>query len=131
MEKAGLLRLQTRFSVIFLGLVLAACARPAPSLPPAYVASGAQTESERAMSCADVDNQLSENKQQVKVLEAEIASNRHDNQTLGYVAAVIMPPLALAAESNSSEKAMLDRLQTERDQLYILKRAKSCVVTAN
>eukprot|EP00435_Cladocopium_sp_Y103_P078295 s1_g2034.t1 len=125
--KAGPLRLQNSVALISGLLVLAACARAAPSLPSAAsVSASSLTEAERSMSCADIEVKLDENKQESQRLNDVINGNRDQNQAVGYVAAVAFPPLALATESNTEEKEGLDRLQAERDQLYRVKRVKAC-----
>lgn len=129
MERDGPLHLPNKILTIVALAGLAACARSAPSLPSSAVVSEASlSPREQAMSCEDVDARLAENKQEASRLNGLIAANRGGNQAIGYVAAAAFPPLALAAESNSTEKEALDQLQNERDGLYRVKRAKSCTV---
>jgi hypothetical protein len=69
---------------------------------------------------------MAANKERAGELDAIIQSNRHDNQVIGYIGSVTLPPLMLAAEMNADEKRELDGLQVERDRLYQVKRAKAC-----
>lgn len=84
------------------------------------------SEAERAMSCADVKESIATSQQRTREVESVIQGNRHDNQVIGYVATLTIPPLALAANHNSDEKKQLDRLQSERDRLYVVWRLKDC-----
>jgi hypothetical protein len=129
MERGGRLRIQIEIIAVAFGLAVAGCARSAPALPVSYQGAAPDvqlTEAERAMTCMEIDNKLAAGEQKTKDLEGIIQGNRHDNQVIGYVAAITVPPLALLADGNSKEKEQLDKLQTERDRLYTVRRAKSC-----
>ena len=119
--------MKTSILILFIGLAAAGCARAAPSLPSAQTIAPVQMEAaERLAACTAIDEQLATSQQRTAELDAIIHSNRRSNQAIGYVAAITLPPLMLAAEENSAEKAELDRLQAERDQLYAKRRAAAC-----
>lgn len=126
MVKEEQLPLQNKISAILVILLLAGCARSAPSLPSSNASAANLSADEKAMTCELANERLGTNKLAAQKLEQEIASNRQSNQTAGYLAGALFPPLALATESNSAEKIDLDRLQLERDRLYIVIRAKRC-----
>jgi hypothetical protein len=110
-------------------LAAAACARSAPPLPASYsgtVPDVQLSEEEKSLTCPAVDSRIAASQQRTQELEGVIKGNRQSNEVIGYVAAVVVPPLALATESNSKEKKELDGLQAERDRLYLVRRAKSC-----
>jgi hypothetical protein len=130
MERAGPLSSQINCLAVFIGgLVLAACARSAPPLPAAYSGSSSQIQlngEEQNLTCVAIDNRIAAKNQRTQELESIIQGNRKENQTIGFVAGLVLPPLALAAEGNSKEKKELDGLQAERDRLYTVRRAKNC-----
>lgn len=119
--------MKTSILILSIGLAAAGCARPAPSLPSAQTIAPVQMEEEeRLVACTAIDEQLVASQRRTTELDAVIQSNRRSNQAIGYVAAITLPPLMLAAEENSAEKAELDRLQAERDHLYAKRRAAAC-----
>jgi hypothetical protein len=112
---------------VFAAIALVGCARSAPPLPSSQaLAPVHMNEAERVPYCAELHAKIDASQKKTNELEAIIAGNRVGNQTIGYVAAVAFPPLALAAQENSAEKKELDRLQAERDALYPKLRAAGC-----
>jgi hypothetical protein len=110
-------------------LALGACAAPAPSLPPEaglVTTLSAPSAADAAKSCEDLAAEWRETHARGAEANAAIAANRGHNQAVGYVAAVLFPPLALASEHNSAEKERLAELQARRDVLIGLARARSC-----
>lgn len=109
-----------------LALVLAACARSAPDLPPQSDPSAIRLSAgEAAMSCTDIASAIDARRAERETLTAEIHGNRQRNQAAGYLGALFIVPL-VAAKNNTDEKTRLDEIQTELDRLYAVNRARRC-----
>lgn len=83
----------------------------------------------KAMSCTEINSEFENLAENDQVLEEQIHSNRHKNQTAGYIAGVLFPPMLLAVDNDNSAKSQLDQNQSYRDQLIITFRAKNCPTT--
>lgn len=59
-------------------------------------------------------------------LEQAIAMSRSHNQTVGYVATVMFPPLWLATRTDDEAKQSLNDLQAKQDRIGRLWAAKRC-----
>ena len=82
---------------------------------------------EAALACEELATQLSRNLQRVAMLEGTIHSQRDSNQAVGYVGAVLFPPLMVIGTQHAiEEKAELDQLQEHRDRLRRVQASKSC-----
>jgi hypothetical protein len=134
MGRAGLSSLSNRLIVLGLILVLAACSRPAADLPPDYGSVSARktvtlsefSESDRKLACPDIDLQRAALKVEADELTGKVMSHRQNNQTAGYIGAVLFPPVLFALELSEDDKAALDRIQGREDALIKLKSIKRC-----
>jgi hypothetical protein len=86
---------------------------------------------EGALSCRDLSLEAGRSRALTRQLEESIAANRGQNQAVGFVAAAVFPPLALAAQHNSDAKKILDEQQARRDRIDRLAGAKGCVPGAS
>lgn len=126
--------MSNRLIVIGLVLVLAACNRPAADLPPDYGSVSARqsvtlagfSEADRALGCPDIEVQRTALKADADALTKKVTSHRQNNQTAGYIGAVLFPPALFALELSSEDKASLDRIQGREDELIKLKSIKRC-----
>ena len=123
MARAELLPLRTIISIAAIALAIAACARNAPELPP--MAESMRIKPVSSTSCVDIDQQLDQLSARMDRLEGDIQSNRHSNQTLGYLGVFFLLPL-IGLESNTAEKASLDAEQHQRDRLLAERTASRC-----
>jgi len=119
---------------VLAAVLLTACARAAPELPPDY---GSMRSSERLTkenftttdlkySGSDIRKERSELAIAEEKYEFSIRSKRGGNQTAGYIAAVLFPPALLATKHSTEEKNALDKIQERRDILIALERFKNC-----
>lgn len=107
-------------------LLLAACASPAPALPPESAAPAPEySAKDSRASCEDIAREWRETADARTKAEANIAANRGHNQALGYFGG-LFPPLLLATEQNEPDKIRLAELQQRRDLLVELARSKGC-----
>jgi hypothetical protein len=72
------------------------------------------------------DRERERNLQTADQLEKAIAGNRGHNQAVGYFGGVLLPPLVLAFKPDSDAKTTLDQLQSQRDRLDRLIKARNC-----
>jgi hypothetical protein len=118
-------------------VVLGACARAAPELPPAYGEKGApelpKLESmgaaDASMSCDAIELERESVRSEMKELEATIVSTHDQNQAIGYAASAFFPPLVLAADHHLKATEQLDEKQQRLDRLILLDRLKACRAT--
>ena len=131
------LLLMNRLFVLFIGISLAACARSAPDLPPDYWSTNPSDKialadfepTDARMSCVEITKEHDGLEQEMEELEAEIRSNRRQNQVAGYFLSVGLPltlPAAGAVDHDTEEKQQLDQDQARMDKLSHLARLKSC-----
>ena len=126
--------MSNRLIVLGLVLVLAACNRPAADLPPDYGSVSARktvtlsefSESDRGLACPEIDLQRAALKVEADQLTGKVMSHRQNNQTAGYIGAVLFPPVLFALELSEDDKAALDRIQGREDALIKLKSIKRC-----
>lgn len=138
MEKDVRLNL-SRAACLLLLVVVGACSRPAPSLPPDRMSTDAVMDgnslkflpADLTRNCTEIEQGLAENAMRMGQIESRIKANRADNQALGYISGVLFPPLVLAAEHNEAEKKELDSLQKKRDTLIALRAHKRCDAVKN
>jgi len=116
------------FFAVLAASLLAACVRSAPDLPTAQAASVQVDagENERLAKCAALRERLAKHQTKARDLNAVVEGNRTKNQTLGYLSATVLFPLALGTEGNQQEKDALDALQKERDAVYAEMKTYRC-----
>lgn len=108
-------------------LILTACARPAPEIPSnSYFDQMASASSYSGANCQDLVNRLAILDIEKRNLETIIASNRQKNQVAGYFGGLFIVP-AMAAEHNLEEKARLDKIQQEQDELRAVASKIECI----
>ncbi|MBO6520549.1 MAG: hypothetical protein JJ900_08615 [Rhodospirillales bacterium] len=122
-------RTAAAFAAILLAGVLASCARPAPSLPDAP-AAGADvqrpvTGAVEVAKCEQLDTRLEMLDEEASRLEYEVRAKRSQNQAAGYFGGLFLVPL-IAIDDQPAEKARLDGIQVERDDIYYEKRRLAC-----
>ncbi len=125
----------TRGTLLALGLlvVLGACARPAPDLPPDYASVNAPNQLEArdfstadlAKSCTEIAAERAELEKLNRLAQAEIQGDRTQNQVAGYFAALFILPV-VAVDTNEKQVALLDRNQVRIDNLRRLSHFKDC-----
>ena len=114
-------------------VMLAACTRSAPDLPPDYgsvrPANPLTIEDfpayMQALDCGQTDARQVELTELNNRATDVIESNRNRNQVAVYFAALFLVPI-IAVDSDEEQKAMLDRNQAELDHLAQLRRVKDC-----
>ena len=128
-------RLSSKTSrALFLALMLGACARSSPELPPNLsdrppeqrLLQGDSESAEAKLDCTGLLQERERNRQTTDELEKKIADNRGRNQAVGYFSGVLFPPLLLAVKPDSDIKTTLDQLQAQRDRIDRLAQAKRC-----
>ena len=133
MGKGVPLPLRNRLAVIF-SIVAAACARSAPDLPPDYgsinatqeISLDAFSEQDANASCTEINAEQERVQVEFAAIENAITSTRQDDQTAGYLAAILLPPAGLAIEQKTERKEQLDHMQARLDELNALSRVKNC-----
>jgi len=113
-------------------VVLAACARRAPDLPPDYgsvtadqaLTAEAFSSADRARTCGDIDTELAVIADKARALDDGIRAKSQTNQAVVYIAGVIAAPLV---DYSIEAKESLDTLQARHDDLISLKRYKACL----
>src|SRR5262245_25826100 len=96
----------SRAALLAITLLLAACARSAPPLPadlsrhapPDRLLPQDRESPDAVLGCEGLAFELAANQQEVGHRERAIEGVRDQNQAVGYAAAVLFPPLWLAAE---------------------------------
>ncbi len=138
MERAVPLRSKSKTALgLCLGLTclaLTACARSAPELPTDYASVNATSSLSDAdfeqvdinATCEEVAAEKEGVLADYAMLEQQITSSRQEEQTAGYLSAVLFPPAALAIDRKEDEKERLDEMQARLDTLSALQRYKSC-----
>ncbi len=114
-------------------MLLAACARSAPDLPPDYGSVNASAklsadQFERAdldKSCVTIVSEQAALTDEAGKLTGVIKGNRKRNQVAGYLGGLFLFPL-VAAKENPGEKRRLDAIQERWDTLIALQRFRDC-----
>lgn len=114
-------------------LVVSACARSAPELPPDYGSVNATAKlsasdfdaADLRTTCLGIDAQQDALTEEASSLTGVIKGNRQHNQVAGYLGGMFLLP-ALAAKENPAEKSRLDEIQARWDKLVQLERFKNC-----
>lgn len=113
-------------------MLVSACARSAAPLPEDYGSVNApkpQTSefptNDQALSCTEVAAEIIKLEGQNRRAEEVIKSDRTQNQTAGYFAALFLVPI-VAVDTNEEQVALLNKNQRRQDDLRRLKRAKAC-----
>ena len=84
------------------------------------------SEPDKALACPEIDLQRAALKTEADELTGKVMSHRQNNQTAGYIGAVLFPPVLFALELSEEDKAALDRIQGREDALIKLKSIKRC-----
>jgi hypothetical protein len=121
-------------SALALALMLGACARSSPELPPNLsdrpaeqrLLPGDSESAEAKLDCAGLFQERERNRVTTGELEKKIADNRGHNQAVGYIGGVLFLPLLLAVKPDSDIKTTLDQLQSQRDRIDRLTLAQKC-----
>ncbi len=136
MQKVEQLNLLSKVSLFVIILLLSGCAKNAPSLPKDY----SSVDSKNKLSNKDFTSKLLQlNCQEIKVqLEqldkinetniSKIKSTRVKDQTIGYISTVLFPPLWFAIDNHSDEKAKIQEVYKQKDNLFKLQAYKKCKI---
>lgn len=109
-------------------LLAGACAAPAAPLPAERSAArplDSFMAEDAARSCDDIRQVWQATTQARDTATQNIAANRKQNQTAGYIG-VFFLPAAIATEGNYNDKEALVAIQARRDTLIELSRTKGC-----
>ena len=114
-------------------LALAACAAPAPPLPPDTtslnrtrdVAASDFSPTDMAMTCSDITAERKTNAAAMKGANDSIEGNRTRNEVATYLGSMFLVPY-LATEGNQAEKDQITQLYQRRDTLIKLAGLKHC-----
>jgi hypothetical protein len=87
--------------------------------------AGDSESAEGRLDCPGLASEYDRNKEATARLEALIAGSRAHNQTVVYVGGVLFPPLLLAVKPDDDAKKTLDELQSQRDRIDRLSKAKA------
>jgi hypothetical protein len=112
--------------VLLLALLLGACARPAPALPPDLSSRPAEQRllpgdaesAEAGLDCPGLALKYQRNK--------EIAAKIDHSQGVPYLHGIGWLSLPLTIKTNSDLKKILDEMQLQRDRIDRLSKAKGC-----
>ncbi len=127
-------RSYSRTKLVLLACLTAACARSAPDLPPDYASVNARQElslesfndKDAKATCEEIAAERDQIKADYVALERQVTSTRGQDQTAGYLSAVLFPPAALLIDQNKDAKKVLDGWQARLDELTALSTVKSC-----
>lgn len=128
-----------KLAVLAVAFVLGACARNAPALPPDLghlppnqrLLVGDAESAEGRMDCPELQQAATQSRVDIDRFEQAIASNRGRNQAAMYFGGVIFPPAYLAVRTDEDAKKALDELQSKRDRIDRLSKAKRCPAGGN
>jgi hypothetical protein len=121
-------------ALLLLALLVGACARQSPQLPPDLSArppeqrllAGDSDSAEAKLDCPALATEYEHNKEATAKIEGVIAGNRGHNQSVVYIGGVLFPPLLLAVKPDDDAKKTLDSLQVQRDRIDRLSKARGC-----
>lgn len=123
---------RTGAALLAASVLLSACARSAAPLPQDYGSvtapkpqSSEFSAQDQALTCPQVAAEIIRLEGQNRRAEAVIKSDRTQNQTAGYFAALFLVPI-VAVDTNEEQVALLNQNQRRQDDLRRLKRAKAC-----
>lgn len=127
-------RLHSRTKPVLLACLIAACARSAPDLPPDYASVNARQElsledfndKDAMATCEEIAAERNQIKANYVTLERQVTSTRRQDQTVGYLSAVLFPPAAILINQNKDAKKVLDEWQARVDELMALSAVKGC-----
>jgi hypothetical protein len=129
-----LLSKASKAGLLLLALLAGACARSSPDLPPDLsnrapeqrLLPGDTESAEARLDCPGLTLEYEHNKEAAGKVEGVIKGNRDHNQAVVYVGGVLFAPLLLAIKPDSDAKKTLDDLQTQRDRIDRLSKARGC-----
>ena len=115
-------------------LLVAACARNSPALPPDLshlpadqrLLVGDADSPEARMDCAALKEEAARNRASKQQYEGVIVANRGQNQAAAYVGGVLFVPALLATRNDDEAKQNLDQLQAQADRIDRLSKARRC-----
>lgn len=111
-------------------LLLSACARPAPPLPPVNAGATIEitplTEQERINRCNQLGDESRNARRDMLEIEQVIQGRRGRDQLSAYLAALLYPPLLSTIDQQKTRKRALDKRQAEIDRNMIELKARSC-----
>ncbi len=101
-------QLHSRTELVLLACLTAACARSAPDLPPDYASVNARQElsledfndKDAMTTCEEIAAERDKIKTDHVALERQVTSTRRQDQTVGYLSAVLFPPAAILINLN-------------------------------
>lgn len=122
-----------RHSLLLCCLVLAACQAAAPALPPDTTGSTAArraaasdfAQADLDLSCEQIAGQQADATTQIDAGNKAIGANRRSNEIATYAGA-FFTPIYIATESNSDDKAAIQKAYQRRDTLEKLRVFKGC-----
>lgn len=88
--------------------------------------AGDAESAEGQLDCGGLADERSRNREAAQKLEGAIASNRGQNQAVGYFGGLLFPPLLIALRPDEDAKKALDDLQVQRDRIDRLTKARKC-----
>ena len=113
-------------NLLAITIILNGCARAAPELPDAQRLDAMSRSSTYANSnCPQILQKISDLESEKRQMEYIIQSNRGRNQAAGYFAGLFIVPI-VAVDNNSIEKARLDEIQIQLDELRAVGNIKFC-----
>lgn len=115
-------------------LLLAACARNSPALPPDLshlspeqrLLAGDAESPEATMDCAALKDEAARNRVAKQQYEGVIHGNRGQNQAAAFIGGAVFLPAYLATKGDEDAKKNLDQLQAQADRIDRLSKAKAC-----
>ncbi len=127
-------QLHSRTEFVLLACLTAACARSAPDLPPDYASVNARQElsledfndKDAMATCEEIAAERNQIKANYVTLERQVTSTRRQDQTVGYLSAILLPPAAILIDQNKDAKKVLDEWQARLDVLMALSTVKGC-----
>src|SRR4051812_23824605 len=96
----------SRIAAIVACLMATGCAAGPPALPPPRMVLPPKPSADPA-TCGALVKDLGRIDRNIRAANARIEAERPRNQAVGYFAAVLFPPLLLAAEDNSAERSAI------------------------
>ncbi len=76
--------------------------------------------------CEEIAAERDQIKANYLALESQVTSTRRQDQTVGYLSAVLFPPAAILIDQNKDAKKVLDEWQARPDELMALSAVKGC-----
>ena len=113
-------------------LLLAACAQPAPPLPPVSMtpeAAPGLNVAQRAERCEILPHEISAIRDEMAAIRAVILGRRGQDQIAASLAAILFPPMLSQIDQQKVRKQALDARQAEVDKRLAEQKALACPST--